>query len=70
MGQETITSEQCQLFLLENNPNALDIIPFYKKQGELPGIKWGYAVAQMIRETNYLKFGGDYRGEAAQIGKT
>ncbi len=58
MGKETITLEQCQQFLSKHNPDAKDIIPFYKIKGELLGIRWGYAVAQMIKETGYLKFGG------------
>jgi len=58
MGKETITLEQCRQFLSKHNPNAPDIIPFYKEKGELLGIRWGYAVAQMIKETGYLKFGG------------
>jgi N-acetylmuramoyl-L-alanine amidase len=58
MGKETITLEQCRQYLAKYNPNAPDIIPFYKKKGELLGIRWGYAVAQMLKETAYLKFGG------------
>jgi N-acetylmuramoyl-L-alanine amidase len=58
MGQETISLEQCRQYLCKRNPNAPDIIPFYKEKGELLGISWGYAVAQMIKETCYLKFGG------------
>lgn len=63
MGVETITLEQCRQFLLKQNPNAPDIVPIYKRQGELLGIRWGYAVAQMIRETGYLKYGGDVLAE-------
>lgn len=59
LGQETITMEQCRQFLLKFNPNAPDIIPYYKAYGETLGIKWGYAVAQMMKETAYLKYGGD-----------
>lgn len=58
LGKETITLEQCWQFLSKHNPNAPDIIPIYKEKGELLGIRWGYAVAQMIKETGYLKFGG------------
>lgn len=61
MGMETITVEQCRQFILKVNPNAPDIIPFYKKYGEQLGIRWGYAVAQMIKETGYLKFVGDVK---------
>ncbi|HZK56528.1 MAG TPA: N-acetylmuramoyl-L-alanine amidase [Desulfosporosinus sp.] len=59
LGKETVTLEQCQQFMLKKNPQALDIIPFYKIKGELLGIRWGYALAQMMKETGYLKFGGD-----------
>ena len=59
LGTESITVEQCTRYLLRINPNAPNIIPHYKKYGELLGIRWGYAVAQMIKETGYLKFGGD-----------
>ena len=59
LGGEAITLEQCRKFLLRYNPDAPDIIPFYKTYGELLGIRWGFAVAQMIKETGYLKFGGD-----------
>lgn len=63
MGVETITVEQCQQFLHKHNPAAPDIVPFYKKHGEALGIRWGYAVAQMIKETGYLKFGGDVKAD-------
>jgi len=58
MGKETITREQCQQFLSKINPGAPNIIPFYQLMGELLGIRWGYAVAQMFKETGYLKYGG------------
>ena len=58
MGKETITVEQCQRFLSKQNPKAPNIIHFYQLMGELLGIRWGYAVAQMFKETGYLKFGG------------
>lgn len=61
MGTETITVEQCKQFLSRHNPNAPDIISFYEKHGKVLGIRWGYAVAQMIKETGYLKFGGDVK---------
>ena len=63
MGSETITLEQCRKFLLSYNPDAPDLIPFYKKYGEALGIRWGFAVAQMIKETGYLKFGGNVMPE-------
>lgn len=58
LGKETLTVEQCQQYLLKNNPKAPEVIVLYKKFGDVLGIKWGYAVAQMMHETNYLKFGG------------
>ena len=58
MGKETITLEQCRQYLSKHNSKAPDIIHFYKEKGELLGIRWGYAVAQMFKETAYLKFGG------------
>jgi len=61
MGTETITVDQCRQFLAKHNPTAPDIVPFYKKHGEVLGIRWSYAVAQMIKETGYLKFGGDVK---------
>ena len=63
MGKETITLEQCSQFLFKHNPDAPEIIPFYKKYGEMLGIGWGYAVAQMIKETDYLKFTGAVKAE-------
>lgn len=63
MGQETITLEQCRKFLLKYNPAAPGIIPFYKMYGEILRIRWGYAIAQMIRETDYLRFSGVVKAE-------
>ncbi|MCO5388108.1 MAG: glucosaminidase domain-containing protein [Desulfosporosinus sp.] len=68
MGEETITIEQCRQFLLKNNSNAPDIIPFYKKNGEILGIRWGYAVAQMIRETGYLRYTGVVKADQNNFG--
>lgn len=73
MGKETVTIEQCKQYLLKYNPNAPDIIPLYKNNGEILDIRWGYAVAQMIRETGYLKFNGAVKAEQnnfAGIGAT
>lgn len=63
MGTETVTIEQCRQFLTKQNPNAPDVVPFYKRQGDRLGIRWGYAVAQMIKETGYLTYGGDVKAE-------
>jgi len=59
LGAESITVEQCNQFIRKVNPNAINIAQYYKKYGELLGIKWGYAFSQMVKETNYLRFGGD-----------
>ena len=61
IGKESLTVEQCQQYLLKNNPTAPEVIASYKKFGDILGIMWGYAVAQMMKETNYLKFGGDVK---------
>jgi len=58
LGNETVTLTQCQKLMAKSNPNAPDIIHFYKEKGELLGIRWGLAVAQMFRETGFLRFGG------------
>jgi Mannosyl-glycoprotein endo-beta-N-acetylglucosaminidase. len=63
MGSEEVTVVQCRQFIRKVNPNAPDIIPFYQKYGEILGIRWGCAVAQMIKETNYLRFTGDVKPE-------
>ncbi|HEY8911196.1 MAG TPA: hypothetical protein VIM51_13105 [Desulfosporosinus sp.] len=63
LGKELLTVTQCKQYLQKNNPNAPEVIDSYKKYGDLMGIKWGYAVAQMMKETNYLKFGGDVKLE-------
>lgn len=63
MGAETVTIEQCRQFLIKHNPDAPDIVPFYKREGNRLGIRWGYAVAQMIKETGYLTYGGDVQAE-------
>lgn len=59
LGKENVTVEQCQTYLLGKNPDAPNIVPYYEKYGTYLGIKWGYAVAQMMHETNYLKYGGN-----------
>lgn len=61
LGKETLTVEQCKQYLMKNNPNAPEVIEPYKKYGDILGIRWGYAVAQMMKETNFLKFGGDVK---------
>ena len=63
LGAETTTVEQCNQYIRKVNPNAPDIVPLYKKYGELLGIKWGYAVAQAIKETGYFRYTGDVKPE-------
>ncbi len=60
LGREDITVDQCLQFIRKINPGAsASLIAIYKKYGEILGITWGKAVAQMIKETNYLRFTGD-----------
>lgn len=63
LGSETVTVEQCQQYIARQNPNAPDVVPFYQKYGMLLGIKWGFALAQAIKETGFFRFGGDVRTE-------
>lgn len=73
LGTEAVTVEQCTQFIRKVNPNAPDLAPIYERIGKAMGIKWGYAFAQMIKETGYLKFGGDVKPEQnnfAGIGAT
>lgn len=59
LGKETITLDQCQAYIGKRNPDAPNLLSYYIKYGDMLGIKWGYAVAQMLHETGFLKFGGD-----------
>jgi len=61
LGKETVTIEQCEQFIKKVNPNATPLASFYKKYGEILGIKWGYAFSQMAKETGYLRFGNDVK---------
>jgi hypothetical protein len=73
MGQETITVEQCTQYIKKVNPNAPDIVPFYKNVGGILGIRWGYAIAQAIKETGFFRYTGDVKAEQnnfAGIGAT
>lgn len=69
MGYEAITLEQCKQRLNRINPGInLRIIDIYKRYGESLGIKWGYAVAQMFKETGYLRFGGNMTSSQNNFG--
>lgn len=73
LGPETVVVEQCQQYIARQNPNAPDVVPVYQKYGMLLGIKWGFALAQAIKETGFFRFGGDVRPEQnnfAGIGAT
>jgi len=73
LGTDTVTVEQCNQYIRKRNPNAPDIVPLYKNVGGILGIRWGYAVAQAIKETNFFRFTGDVKPEQnnyAGIGAT
>lgn len=62
------TSEvQLQLFLRNNNENALvkfpDIPKLYREEAATEGVNYDIAFCQMCVETGFLRFGGDIRPE-------
>ncbi|CDN14653.1 MAG: N-acetylmuramoyl-L-alanine amidase [Richelia sp.] len=62
------TSEvQLQLFLRNNNENALVKFPnlpkLYREEGTTEGVDYDIAFCQMCIETGFLRFGGDIRPE-------
>jgi N-acetylmuramoyl-L-alanine amidase/Mannosyl-glycoprotein endo-beta-N-acetylglucosaminidase len=62
------TSEiQLQLFLRNNNENALakfpDIPKLYREEAGIEGVNYDIAFCQMCVETGFLRFGGDIRPE-------
>ncbi|MBH8573529.1 N-acetylmuramoyl-L-alanine amidase [Nostocaceae cyanobacterium CENA369] len=62
------TSEvQLQLFLRNNNENALvkfpDIPKLYREEAATEGVNYDVAFCQMCVETGFLRFGGDIRPE-------
>lgn len=62
------TSEvEMQLFLRNNNQNALnkfpDIPKLYREEGALEGVNYDIAFCQMCLETGFLRFGGDLKPE-------
>ncbi|WP_138501678.1 N-acetylmuramoyl-L-alanine amidase [Nostoc sp. PA-18-2419] len=62
------TSEvQLQLFLRNNNQNALaqfpDISKLYREEAGIEGINYDIAFCQMCVETGFLRFGGDIKPE-------
>jgi hypothetical protein len=62
------TSEvQLQLFLRNNNQNALvqfpDIAKLYREEGSIEGVNYDIAFCQMCLETGFLRFGGEIKPE-------
>ncbi|BAY15599.1 cell wall hydrolase/autolysin [Anabaenopsis circularis NIES-21] len=62
------TSEvQLQLFLRNNNENALakfpDLPKLYREEASIEGVNYDIAFCQMCLETGFLRFGGDIRAE-------
>ncbi|MBW4676031.1 MAG: N-acetylmuramoyl-L-alanine amidase [Desmonostoc geniculatum HA4340-LM1] len=62
------TSEvQLQLFLRNNNQNALakfpDISKLYREEAGIEGVNYDIAFCQMCVETGFLRFGGDIKPE-------
>ncbi|MBD2494400.1 N-acetylmuramoyl-L-alanine amidase [Nostoc sp. FACHB-280] len=62
------TSEvQLQLFLRNNNENALakfpDLPKLYREEATIEGVNYDIAFCQMCVETGFLRFGGDIRPE-------
>ncbi|BAY73964.1 cell wall hydrolase/autolysin [Nostoc linckia NIES-25] len=62
------TSEvQLQLFLRNNNENALvkfpDISKLYREEAGIEGVNYDIAFCQMSIETGFLRFGGDIKPE-------
>ncbi|MDZ8239503.1 MAG: N-acetylmuramoyl-L-alanine amidase [Nostoc sp. ChiQUE01a] len=62
------TSEvQLQLFLRNNNENALakfpDISKLYREEAGIEGVNYDIAFCQMCVETGFLRFGGDIKPE-------
>jgi Mannosyl-glycoprotein endo-beta-N-acetylglucosaminidase len=55
-----VTPDRMSRHLREMNdkldPKFSSITSFYKQHGEALGVRWDYAIYQMILETNYLKF--------------
>ena len=73
LGLDTVTVEQCNQYIRKVNPSSPDVVPYYKKYGEILGIRWGYAVAQAIKETGFFRYTGDVKPEQnnyAGIGAT
>lgn len=59
------TEVQLQLFLRNNNENALnqfpDIPKLYREEANFEGVNYDIAFSQMCIETGFLRFGGDIR---------
>ena len=62
-GISSVTPEQLEEALTSKNPDHIhpEIAQLYVKWGKLFGIKADLAFAQMLHETNYLRYTGDVR---------
>lgn len=67
MSNGTTSEVQLQLFLRNNNENALakfpDIPKLYREEASSEGVNYDIAFCQMCLETGFLRFGGDIRPE-------
>ncbi|WP_017654491.1 N-acetylmuramoyl-L-alanine amidase [Fortiea contorta] len=65
VGNGNTSEVQLQLFLRNNNENALvqfpDIPKLYREEGSIEGINYDIAFCQMCVETGFLRFGGDIK---------
>lgn len=63
MGHGNTTPVQMMMFLKANNEAATrqfpDIAQIYREEGEIEGVNYDIAFAQMCMETGFLQFGGD-----------
>ncbi|QSJ18906.1 N-acetylmuramoyl-L-alanine amidase [Nostoc sp. UHCC 0702] len=67
MSNGSTSEVQLQLFLRNNNENALvkfpDIPKLYREEANIEGVNYDIAFCQMCIETGFLLFGGDIRPE-------
>ncbi|BAZ50153.1 cell wall hydrolase/autolysin [Nostoc sp. NIES-4103] len=67
MSNGSTSEVQLQLFLRNNNENALvkfpDIPKLYREEANIEGVNYDIAFCQMCVETGFLLFGGDIRPE-------
>ncbi|MBD2252949.1 N-acetylmuramoyl-L-alanine amidase [Nostoc parmelioides] len=67
MSNGTTSEVQMQLFLRNNNENALaqfpDLPKLYREEASAEGVNYDIAFCQMCVETGFLRFGGDIKAE-------